>query len=383
MPANSLLKEKLACAWFFATPALAYGILSARMPALKIITGANDAQIGTTLLALGLSTLIGLVLCGILIEKINARLLAIIGAIALACAMSAASFAPSWHFLAVGCGCAGLGVGLCDVAMNALGIEIEKQRSTLVLSFLHGASSLGGVIGSISGSFFAAWNIAPVFNFVIILGAWLCLAPFAARYAPNTDGGKHKSSRFLLAIPFAVFLCGVLSLLCHIVEGSAAEWGSLLLNTEKHASQQEAALTFACFTGGMVICRFAADKLRKHVSDVPILACGSLLGALAMVTALVSPSPLLCLVAYGVMGLGLAPVVPVLFSLAGTTPNISSGRASAAVSIFSYSGMLLFPPLLGYIAQTAGLAHALWTLVLCCLALGAGSFFIKSGWQKN
>ena len=383
MTISPVLKEKLACAWFFVTPSLAYGILSARLPALKIITDADDAETGTVLLALGCSTLVGLLVCGFLIEKFGARILAISGAVFLACAMSLASLASSWPMLALGCGCAGLGVGLCDVAMNALGIEIEKERKILVLAFLHGASSAGGVAGSLTGSLFAACNISPFLNFAIILGLWLCLAPIIIRYVPGSEYKTQSGKSFLAAFPLIVLLCGILSLLCHVVEGSAAEWGSILLNTVKHASQQEAALTFACFTGGMVLCRFSADRLRQHINDIWLLFAGSLLGATGMILAILSPIPSLCLAAYALMGVGLAPVVPILFSRAGAVPGIGSGRASAVVSIFSYSGMLLFPPLLGYIAEESGLSHALWILVFCCLAVGLGSLALKKGGIKK
>lgn len=373
MPMNETSCEKLACAYFFITPALAYGTLSARLPALQLITGADDAQIGSVLLALGICTLAGLLLCGFVIEKFNARLLAVIGSSLLAAAMCVAAIARSWHFLAFGCGIAGLGVGLCDVSMNALGIDLEKRRGVLALSFLHGASSVGGVAGSLAGSMSAALGIAPFFNFLIVLGAWLCLCPLAARRAPAGETPDNAKRRFPLFFPGFVILCGVLSLVCHIVEGSAAEWGSLLLYSVKHASQQEAALAFAFFTGGMVACRFTADWLRKHVSDFILLFGGSLLGGAGMSLALLASAPWLCLCGYAIVGLGLAPVVPVLFSRAGASEGISAGRASAIVSVFSYSGMLLFPPFLGYLAQAAGLAHALWILPGCCALLCLGS----------
>lgn len=366
-------REKLACAWFFIMPALAYGTLSARLPALKLLTGAQDAQIGNALLALGCSTLAGLLLCGLIIERLSARWLAIGGASLLAIAMTLAALANSWHWLALGCGIAGLGVGLCDVAMNALGIDLEKRRGTLALSFLHGASSVGGVVGSLAGSLCAAIGLSPFFNFLAILGLWLCLCPLAARQAPADLPGAAPKSGLKAHFPRFVLLCGLLSLICHIVEGSAAEWGSLLLNTVKHASEKEAALTFACFTGGMVLCRFAADKLREHVSDFLLLLGGSMLGGAGMSLALLVSAPWLCLCGYAIMGLGLAPIVPVLFSRAGATPGISAGHASAIVSVFSYSGMLLFPPFLGYLAQVAGLERALWILPACCLALCVGA----------
>ena len=55
---------RAACAYFFICPGLVYGLLTARLPALKTQTGADDAQIGLILLCLGVSGLAAL--CGTL-----------------------------------------------------------------------------------------------------------------------------------------------------------------------------------------------------------------------------------------------------------------------------------------------------------------------------
>lgn len=358
-------------------PALAYGILTSRLPALKIALQANDSQIGFTLLALGVATMCGLFGCNFLIRRYSARMITAIAAPCLAAAMTIAGFAGSYWQFTIFCLLAGIGVGLCDVGMNALGIHLEQSSKILCLAFLHACSSIGGAVGAISGSICAEFNIAPFWNFIFVLGSWLALWPLAFK---NLQEDKARASASRLprgAISLFVVLCGVLSLLCHIVEGSTAEWGSLLLTTVKRASQEEAALVFACFTGSMVLCRLFSDRLRSRFSDFQLAFFGSLTGAFGMGLVLIAGQPLICLAGYAVMGLGVAPITPLLFSRAGASPNISPGSASAVVSLFAYSGLLFFPPFIGILANRLGLLQALWLIVAICLGLALGSRILK------
>ncbi|MBD5641617.1 MAG: MFS transporter [Desulfovibrio sp.] len=376
---QEFFRQKLACAYFFFIPSLAYGILTSRLPALKIAMQANDSQIGYTLLALGIATLCGLFSADFLIRRYNAKLVTMAAAVFMSVAMIIAGFAANYWQFTIFCLIAGLGVGLCDVGMNALGIHLEQTSKILCLSFLHACSSIGGAAGAISGSICAEFDIDPFWNFVLVLGVWLAFCQLAFRNIQEDKATAKKAASPLPVgkIPLFVCLCGALSLLCHIVEGSTAEWGSLLLTTVKRASQEEAALVFACFTSAMVVCRLFSDRIRSRFSDFQLTFFGSLIGAAGMALVLISSWPLVCLAGYAIMGVGVAPITPLLFSRAGATPSVSPGRASAVVSLFAYSGLLFFPPFIGIMANRLGLLQTLWVIVAICLLMTLGSRILK------
>lgn len=79
------------------------------------------------------------------------------------------------------------------------------------------------------------------------------------------------------------------------------------------------------------------------------------------------------------MGCGLAPVVPILFSRAGSYPGVSASAASAVVSVLAYSSLLLFPPLIGVLAHAYSLRTALMLPLLLCGLLVAASFLFRQG----
>lgn len=385
IPMSEILRKKLACSYYFIIPALAFGILSSRLPALKGILSLNDGDVGTLLLGLGLSTLAGLFLADFLIERKGAKIVTALAGLSLMIFISIGAYAASFTQILLFLIAAGLGVGFCDVGMNALGIYLEQAYKIHCLAFLHACSSLGGVCGALSGFIFAALELSPFWNFVIVLGGFTLLWPFAYRDTPVAANSARQVQLgvFLRKIPFFLVFCGFMSLLCHIIEGSSGEWGSILLTSIKGATQQTGALVFAAFTGGTVIIRLMTDQLRYKISDYHLVLIGSLLGFSAMALILLAPQPWLCLCGYALMGLAVGPITPVLFSAAGSLATVTPGQASAVVSIFSYAGLLLFPPFFGMLGQAWGLVNALWLIAFFCLCMAAGSLILKSPPRQN
>lgn len=364
---NSVLVEKIACSWFFVAPALAYGLITSRLPAIKHVASLDDAAIATLLLALGVSTFAGLLLAGFAADKFGSKTITAVSIPVFLIAFTLASLSRGFAWIFCFFSLGGFAVGFCDVGMNALGIELERRRNARCLSFLHALSGLGGVVGALSGSLCAALDLSPFVNAVCALGLFICFMPLACRFVMASPPAAAKNLA-IGVVPLAAIAFGLANLLCHIAEGSAGSWGSLLLTSVKSASQREAALVFAAFTGSLVCCRLFADNLRSKISDIKIAVGGGLLGCAGMALVLLSPWPWLCLLGYALTGFGLAPIAPLLFSRAGELPGVSPAKASAVISVFSYAGLLLFPPFLGFLAADFGLNNALWT-VPCALVL--------------
>lgn len=375
---KSFKHVRMACAYFFACPGLAYGLFTSRLPAFKTMTGANDGEIGLVLLCFGLASLAGLFICNLFIARFGSQLVLRLGSLVLLIGIILCGLATSPLQLAAMLAISGIGMGLCDVSMNTLGIEIEHQYKVTCMSFLHASYSLGGMFGSICGALFAGFSLSPLVNALSVLGAYACLRPWAIPRLPRRHSHSVKSGtkKNFGVIPLYILICGFLAMLAYASEGSVGEWGSIYLHGDKGASTQLAALVFAAFSITTVIGRLCGDGLRTAWGDVSLMFSGALLAFCGMAFVIFLANPILCLGGYAFMGLGLAPIVPILFSRAGAYPGIAPSTASAVVSIFSYSGLLFFPPLLGFIADHHGLSASLLVIPGACLVMAGGAFWV-------
>lgn len=375
-------RQQRSCAFFFIGPGLVYATITARMPALKAQIGADEAQIGLILLCFGLAALVGLFSAPWLIKRMGSRKVVLLATITFLVGLPFCGLCTSILTLGAMGIIVGLGEGWADVAVNTQGIQLEHRIKKRCMAGLHACYSLGGVLGSLGGSLFAALALNTWVNFSAIAIVYALLLPFAAKdladdFTPTKDT-PHKEQKSRL--PLFVWLCGCIALCSYAAEGSVAEWGSLLLYIAKGATEQTAALAFGVFSITMVVSRLFGDWLREVLGDFPLTFIGGCMAMIGIMTAILSPWPILCLGGYILMGLGLGPIVPILFSRAGDIPNVSPSAASAIISVMGSSGVLFFPPTLGGLAKNFGLETAMLVIFALCVAITFGSCLFR---QKN
>jgi len=116
------------------------------------------------------------------------------------------------------------------------------------------------------------------------------------------------------------------------------------------------------------------DGLRARFSAAMLVRLSGALAALGLGIALLVGQPLIALVGFGSVGLGMANIVPVLFSAAARTPGVPTGTAIAAVAFAGYLGFLAGPPMIGFVAQATSLSVGLGVVVVfaALIAVGAG-----------
>lgn len=374
MRVSELTAVRLACAYFFVCPGITYGIFTSRIPALKMQTNADEAQIGLILLSLGGASLVALFLSSWFIKRFGSKNVLKYASVLVLAAMMLYGLAPNPYVLGLLCLFAGFGTGLVDVTMNMQGVQIEKKYSVSCMAFMHASYSFGGVVGAVSGSVFAAFGLSPLINFVAVLGIYGIFRFWASPcLLDDAVSDEQKESRGKFVLPLFVVFCGVMAMVAYACEGSVAEWGSLFMHTVKNASEQVSALVFAFFSAATVFIRLFGDRMRERFGDFRLCLTGSVISVFGLSAALFGDGALPALCGFALMGAGISPIAPILFSRAGNYKGIDPGKACAVVSIFAYSGLLFHPPLLGFLAHAYGLDKALLVVLGMCVFLCIGS----------
>ena len=70
------------------------------------------------------------------------------------------------------------------------------------------------------------------------------------------------------------------------------------------------------------------------------------------------------------VGLGLSVIVPIAYSVAGNNSELGPGVGLAMVTTVGYTGFLFGPPIIGFIADLAGLRIGLIFVAFLFLKIG-------------
>lgn len=364
------LLSKLTCCVFFLLPGLFYGLVMSRLPAVKAAAELSDSLIGLCLFCMGSFGLIGLAGSPALIRKVGSRIVLCLTAVVAAAGLCFIGFSSSVIAVLIGFAAMGIGISMLDVAMNTQGVLYEFHSRSQSMNLFHAFYSLGAVLASLIGSVCATARLTAGLNFVIASAPFLLLSLALNRYLlpERRTEAEEKTSKVCHRIPLFILVCAVMALLAYAAEGSVGEWGALYLTTVKEASVGIGALVYGIFSCVTCAVRLVGDPLRKEFGEIPVIIFGSVISFVGMVGVLSFSSVWLVLISYAIMGLGLAPVVPTLFSMAGKNGKIPAAAATSTVAFMAYGGLLIVPPSIGWLAQHTNLHEALF-IVLGLIAL--------------
>lgn len=122
----------------------------------------------------------------------------------------------------------------------------------------------------------------------------------------------------------------------------------------------------------MVMARLLADGLVNRFGVTPVLQLSGLSIATGLSLALIWPTLLPATVGLGLVGFGMASVVPLCYSLAGKSTRVPPSVAISLVSSLSFPGFLGCPPMVGFLSHQFSLRWALSPIVI----MGITIFFL-------
>ena len=348
------------------------GLWAAHVPVVQARLGIDTATLSMVLLTIAGGALLAMPLMGGFTARWGTRRMTLVSGSAFAAMLGILMGLDDLTLLFVAAFLFGISNGALDVAMNANASEVETARGIPTMSSFHGFFSLGGLLGAALGGVVIGqgWGDGQgALAAAIASAAVLALAaPRVMAFAPH-EAGSH------FALPRGAALSlGLLALLCFAVEGALVDWSALLMRERTGAEPATAALAYSAFSIAMAACRFAGDRLILRFGAMRIMVLGGLAMFAGLATAVLSTHFVLSACGFALIGIGAANVVPLLFGAASRIPGMGAGAGVAAVATLGYGGLLMAPPVLGYIASHSSVTVALGVLSLSGLviAMSAG-----------
>jgi MFS family permease len=338
------------------------------IPLAKERLDVGPGVFGVALLALAGGAVCAMPVAGVLINRFGSAALTTITGLLFCLTFLGPVTAPSLFTFVLAGFVMGMTIGSMDVSMNAHGIAVEKALKRPTMSMLHAGFSIGGTIGAFVGA-----ALLEVFGAAAqaLLVATVCAAIqiAASRFYLAADVDKGLSGSHFAWPTRATIGLGLLCFLALMIEGSILDWAAIMMREKFLIDASFAALGFGFYQAGMAAARLTGDWIRLRAGAVRMVLWSALLAAAGTALALSAPSPYLALVAFVFAGLGLGNIAPVLFAGGGRLEPDAPGRGIAAVTTLGYSGFLLGPPLIGFLAQVSSVSTALFLTVFAALII--------------
>ncbi len=340
------------------------------IPAVQQKLALNAGELGIALFGVAVGAVITTPSTGWLVGRAGGRRVVTIAAIIGCFVLPLLPLAPTLPVLTLTLVVFGAALATMDVAMNIHGSVVEALYQRPLMSTFHGLYSIGGFAGALTSGGLAALGIAP---FERALGPALLLgvAAIAAHRwlppeEPHVASGRPRSPVRLTRLSLPLAALGLMAFCSLLAEGASGDWSAVYLHKSLGADPAFAATAFAAFSVAMAAGRLSGDWLTSRLGATQLLRGGGALAALGLTATLVFAQPALAVGGFGLIGLGLANVVPTLFSAAGRSRSLAPRVAIAAVASTGYAGLLAGPPLIGFVAQAFTLTRALIVVVVCC-----------------
>ncbi|MEU6105238.1 MFS transporter [Streptomyces flaveolus] len=368
-------RARAAVAALFFTNGALFANLLPRYPQIKADLGIGNTAYGLAVAAFPAGAIGAGLAAGVVIRRLGSARAAVAGTLLTGAGVLAAGLADSVVMLAAALFVAGAMDAVTDVAQNAHGLRVQRRYGRSIINSLHAVWSVGAVTGGCMAAAAIALGLSLGQHLAISAALFAVVACAALRYclpgpdtAPDaTPGdlapgrGPGRTSRRTVQVLAALVLIATAGTL---VEDAGNSWAALYLAGSLHASVALAASGYIALVGAQFIGRLIGDRLVDRFGQRTVARTGGLVAALGMGLALAVPTVPGTVLGFAAAGFGVATLVPAAMHEADELPGLAPGSGLTVVSWLMRLGFLLSPPVVGLVADAAGLRAGLLVVPL-------------------
>ncbi|WP_431794241.1 MFS transporter [Bacillus altitudinis] len=349
-----------------------------RTPEVRDLLQADTGTMGLILLGLSVGSIVGLILSNVFVRKKGGRVAIVVSAflmfigfstLAIGAALSSTLIVTAGLFLF------GSGSGMCNVAMNLEGTEIEYQIKRTILPILHASFSIGTLIGAGAGILFIYLGVSVLIHLLTIALLFFLSILICTRFIPHGTGKDSDETQTESVeasqtswLNKRTISLAMIALCLAFVEGSANDWIPLAMVDGYQVSHSMSTVIYALFLCGMISGRLVSGRFIDRFGRVLLLRVAILSAAAGLFLVILKISLVVCMISIFLWGLGASLGFPLTISAAGDDSRYAVKRVSI-VTLSGYTASLSGPPVLGLLANQVGLLHAfIFVLFAICIA---------------
>lgn len=368
-------------AWVFASLNILFGTWAIYIPTVKEKLDIDKADLGIAIFFLSLGVFTIFPLAAKIINKVGVGKATSIGILFSSLSALLPLLAPNYYSLMASLFLFGAFNGFTDIAMNTLVTEIEKEDQQKFMSAAHGFFSLGGVLAGLGSFLIVPIGNAPLHMLgavilVIVVNAFFFMRFYHVKAAPV------DKEPFSLKLFKPLLILGLVSFIAMGSEGAIVDWSGLYL---KEISMAPEALWGAGFLGfqiTMTLGRFLGDGISAKLGSAKMVAIGAVIAILGYGLVLTTTT-YLAIAGFALSGLGFSVMVPELFRIGGNVRGVDSSQGVSFIAGLGYTGFLVAPPVLGFIAKSSSLFTCFVVLFGCAFLILMATVSLNRKGSKN
>lgn len=351
------------------------------VPYVKNAFAIDEGTLGLLMLCSGLGSICALPFAGLSVSRFGAKKVVHVSGLLMVAALLAISLlADLWLT-----GCMLLVFGACtitiDVAANVNGIAIERKTGRHLMSGFHGGYSLGTLIGAGAMSVLFTLGIAPLWSVVLCMTFTMAAMVFGCRDLLPSEELKaeelvEKPSTKRLYVPPMVIVVGLLCFIMYASEGAVMGWAAIFVSEERGVDMAQAGFFYTAFAVMMTVVRLSGDTIIDRLGRKNVVAIGAALVSLGFVLVVTVNHVMATIVGFALVGMGAANIVPQLVSFAGSIKGMEVSAIISVVNALGYSGILLGPVAIGFVAKHYELGTSFAGIAAFCMVVALVSWRI-------
>ncbi len=354
-----LNRTRLAVALYYFAKGLCFASWASRIPDIKSNLNLSAADLGTILFALSFGQLLIIPFSAKIVNRFGSHRVLFWATFFYGIILTSLGFATQFWQLAIGLVFFGIALNVTNIAVNTQGVYAEKIFKRPIMSSFHGMWSFAGFVGALIGLLMIYLQYSPLQHFVFVLVLSSIIIVFNFKYLVVVKEAKKEkketNSQFFSKLDKSLFLLGAVGFCSMVSEGVMFDWSGVYFKDIVKAPKNLIVMGYASFMIMMAVGRFIGDAVIIKFGQKLVLQISGFLISLGLFMAVLFPSLIACTLAFMLVGLAVATVVPTVFSIAGKNPNLSPSTSITIVSSISFTGFLIGPPVIGYIAEVYGL----------------------------
>lgn len=361
----------------------------------------NLSQGGLMMTAQSIGGMLAVLFVGVMAGRFKKTKLIILSFLVFGASLLLVSFSDIYTVLLAVFFVFGAGSRMADTLINAYVSDLYNKQRGYYLNLLHMYFGIGALIGPVYVRFILEQDISWTFVFsllgiISIISA--LLLPITLRRAAKKMGvidphdltqvyavesEDHADSVLVQTKPLNHFAyisrSSVIWLLCLIMilylahQASLTVWLPMYMETDLLVSPTVSNIALSVLWLGIILGRMASAYFTNRVKPIKIVVFGNLLAAVFTAVGILLTQPVILIICLGLAGVFNGATIPLLVTIASDRYPKHTGTTSSMIFLSGAFATMVFPWLVGKIADVSGFQIAVqltWITLFVLFAAG-------------